>query len=180
VWEQIAGSAASVGAWTGYIVWLIVAFSACLTILVGLPGGWIALGLAVLYDLFHGFHAIGWTWLAIFAGMMVVGEVLESLLGLVYVAKKGATRYGVIGGFSGGLVGAVAGSGVVPVIGTLLGSILGAFGGSVLGEYLRDQQLEPSLRIGLHATIGKLLATSVKFALALTGTILAAAAAVPG
>ena len=118
--------------------------------------------------------------LAIFAGLLVVGEVIESLLGLVYVAKKGATRWGVGGGFVGGLAGAVAGSGVVPVVGTLIGGLAGAFGGAVLGEYLRDQQLEPSLRIGVHATVGKLLATTVKFGLSVAGTVLAILAALEG
>ena len=128
-------------------------------------------------DPLTGFSSIGWISLGIFAGLLVVGEVIESALGLVYVAKKGATRWGVIGGFVGGLVGAIVGSGAVPVLGTLLGGLVGAFGGAVLGEYLRDQQLEPSLRIGVHATVGKLLATTVKFGLSMAGTILVIRAA---
>lgn len=178
MWEAIVGSAASVGFWIGFSVWLVLLFTACFTILIGLPGGWIALGLAVVYDLFFGFSQIGWTWLAVFAGLLVVGEIIESLLGMVYVAKKGATRYGIIGGFAGGLIGAAMGSGVVPIMGTLLGSFAGAFAGAVAGEYLRDQQLEPSLRIGLHSTVGRILATTVKFALSVTGCVLALRAAV--
>jgi len=180
VWESFAGSAASVGGWVGYGTWVLLLFVSCFTILLGLPGGWVALGLAVVYDLFFGFQAIGWTWLLIFAGLLTLGEIVESFLGMVYVAKKGATRYGIIGGFVGGLLGAVLGSGVVPVVGTLLGTFVGAFAGAVAGEYLRDQQLEPSLRIGWHSTVGRLLATTVKFALAVTGSVLALRAAVPG
>ena len=80
----------------------------------------------------------------------------------------------------GGIVGAVLGSGALPVVGTLVGGLAGAFGGAVLGEYLRDQQLEPSLRIGVHATVGKLLATTVKFGLSVAGTVLAVRAALTG
>ena len=180
MWESIAASAASIGLWSAYVVWALLLLASCLVILISLPGGWVALGVAVLWDLFHGFGSIGWTWLIVFTALLVVGEVIESFLGMVYVAKKGATRYGVIGAFIGGILGAVAGSGAMPVVGTLIGSVAGAFGGAVLGEYIRDQQVEPSLRIGMHATIGKLLATTVKFALALTGTILVLRAGVPG
>lgn len=104
---------------------------------------------------------------------------IESFLGMVYVAKKGATRYGIIGGFVGGIVGAIGGSGVVPILGTLLGTFVGAFVGAVASEYLREQQLEPSLRIGMHSTSGRLLATTVKFALAFTGSVLVLRVAVP-
>jgi len=179
MWESIAGSAASVGFWLGYGTWILLLFTSCFTILLGLPGGWVALGLAVVYDLFFGFSQIGWLWLGVFAGLLVVGEIIESLLGMVYVAKKGATRYGIIGGFVGGLVGAALGSGVVPIVGTLIGTFVGAFVGAVAGEYLRDQQLEPSLRIGWHSTVGRLLATTVKFALSVTGSVLALRAALP-
>ena len=180
MFETLAHSATSVGVWTIYGLWVLALVASCLGILISLPGGWVALGLAVLYDACTGFDAIGWTWLGVFAGLMVVGETVESLLGMVYVARKGATRWGVIGGFVGGIAGAIGGSALVPVVGTLLGSVVGAFAGAVLGEYLRDQQLEPSLRIGMHATVGKLLATSVKVARALTGSVRAARAAFPG
>lgn len=168
------------GTWVGVSVWILLLLAANFVILVSLPGGWIALGLAVAFDAITRFSAIGWISLAIFAGLLVLGEVIESVLGSVYVAKKGATRWGILGAFVGGLVGAIAGSGVVPVVGTLLGGLLGAFGGAVAGEYLRDQQLEPSLRIGVHATVGKLLATTVKFGLSVAGTVLVVRAALTG
>jgi uncharacterized protein YqgC (DUF456 family) len=60
---------------------------------------------------------------------------------------------------------------VFPIAGTIAGGFLGAFAGAVLGEYLRDRRLEPSLRIGVHATIGKLLAVTVKGALAAAGAV---------
>lgn len=178
--EAVGEFAGSFGYWTGVSVWILLLLVANFVILVSLPGGWIALGLAVIFDAITGFSSIGWVSLAIFAGLLIVGEVIESLLGMVYVAKKGATRWGVIGGFVGGIAGAILGSGAVPVVGTLLGGLAGAFGGAVLGEYLRDQQLEPSLRIGVHATVGKLLATTVKFGLSVAGTVVVIRAALDG
>ena len=160
---------ANIGHWSGYLLWATLLSVSTATILVSLPGGWVALGLAVLYDLCYGFDSIGFLHLGIFAGLLGVGELIEAGLGTLYVAKKGATRYGMIGGFLGGFVGAILGSSIVAVVGTVIGGFLGAFLGAVLGEYMRDQRLEPSLRIGLHATLGKILSVSVKFALAMAG-----------
>lgn len=178
--DTIATVSGNIAYWILIGLWILALLAANFSILISLPGGWIALGLAVLLDLITGFHSIGWLTLSIFAGLLVVGEIVESLLGMVYVAKKGATRWGVIGGFLGGFTGAIAGSAAVPILGTLLGGLLGAFGGAVAGEYLRDQKLEPSLRIGVHATVGKLLATSIKFGLSVAGTVLAVRAALTG
>ena len=83
------------------------------------------------------------------------------------MAKKGATRWGVIGAFAGGLLGAALGNGIVPVVGAVLGSFVGAFAGAVGGEYLARERLEPSLRVGGHAFLGRLLAILVKHLLGL-------------
>lgn len=177
--EQAGDIAASLGLWIAWAVWVVLMLGSILSIFVGIPGGWIALGLAVLYDLIFGFHAIGWPGLLIFAALLTIGEIVESLLGTLYVARKGATSWGVIGAFVGGIVGAIAGSGVVPLVGTILGSFAGAFVGAVLGEYLRNEQLEPSMRVGFHALMGRVLASSIKFALSLVGTITMAVLAWP-
>lgn len=177
MWETLSQWIVSAGDGALLVLLGLVLLLADGSILVSLPGGWIALAVTVLYDLAYGFERIGWTWLGVFAGLIVLGEILESLLGTLYVARKGASRYGLLGGFVGGIVGAVVGSGALPVVGTILGSVAGSFGGAVAGEYYRNQQLEPSLRVGWHATVGRLLATTAKFALALTGTVLALRAA---
>jgi uncharacterized protein YqgC (DUF456 family) len=149
----------------------------CLAILLALPGGWVALGLAVAYDAIHGFDAIGWPRLVVFAVLLGLGEAAEALLGSVYVAARGATRWGVIGAFLGGILGAVAGSAAAPVLGTFAGGFAGAFAGAVTGEYLRDRQLEPSLSIGFHATAGRFVAVTVKGMLATAGAWIVAAEA---
>jgi len=158
-----------VAAWGGAILWAVAVVAAGLVILVSLPGGWVALGLVVLWDALHGFGSIGWPRLLIFAGLLGVGEAVEALLGSVYVARKGATKWGVVGTFAGGIAGAALGSVVMPVIGTLVGVFVGGFAGAVLGELAGEKKLESSLRVGLHATVGRLLAVGVKGALAAIG-----------
>ena len=101
------------------------------------------------------------------------------MVGTFYVAKKGASKAGVIGAFAGGFAGAALGNSLVPVIGAVLGSFLGGFGGAVLGEYYTREKLEPSLRIGGHAFLGRLLAIMIKHVIALVMVFLILRATVP-
>lgn len=174
IMDAFLEGAGLVGSWTGASVWTLALLASCLAVLLSLPGGWVALGLALLWDLFHGFDSIGPVRLVIFTVLLLIGEAAEAALGSLYVAKKGASGWGVVGTFVGGIVGAIVGSGILPVIGTLLGAFGGAFAGAVAGEYLRDRQLEPSLRVGFHATVGRFLAVSVKGFLATVGAGLVA------
>jgi uncharacterized protein YqgC (DUF456 family) len=176
--ESFLSVLGSVGAWSGTVLWALAMGVACLAILLALPGGWVALGLALVYDALTGFQSIGVPMLVVFAVLLGVGEAAEALLGSVYVAAKGATRWGVIGAFVGGILGAVLGSLVIPLLGTFLGGFAGAFAGAVSGEYFRDRKLEPSLRVGFHATVGRFVAVTVKGLLATTGAYLVAAEAI--
>jgi len=177
--EQVGDLAVTIGLWSGYGLWFVLMVAASFLIFLGLPGGWIALGLAVLYDLLWGFTAVGWIGLGIFAALLTVGEVVESLLGTVYVARKGATFAGAVGAFVGAFVGAILGSNVLPVVGTILGSLAGAFVGAVAGEYHRNRQLHPSMRMGWHALVGRVVAGGIKIGLALVGALLVAVMAWP-
>lgn len=153
------------GFWTLYGLWAVLLVGSLLLTILGLGGNFFVLFLGFIYAALTGFQDVGWGLLLLLLGLAVLGEVIESLLGLVYVAAKGATRYGVGGAFVGGLVGASAGSAAMPVVGTILGSFAGAFVGAMAGEYLRERKLDPSVRIGWHAFAGKMLATLIKFAL---------------
>ena len=140
---------------------------ASLFVYLGLGGNFIVLGLALVHALVTGFDPIGWPLLALLLGLALFGELIEFILGNFYVLKKGASGWGTFGGFAGGLAGAVVGNSVFPVAGAVLGSFAGAFLGCVAGEFWARQRLEPSLRIGTHAFIGRLLAIVVKHALGL-------------
>jgi uncharacterized protein YqgC (DUF456 family) len=151
----------------GLVVLYVVLLALNLSIFAGIPGGWIALGAITLYDLATGFSALGWRWLVIMAVVLTAGEIVESLLGLVYVAGKGASRWGVLGAFLGGIVGAVGGSFVFPFIGTVVFGLLGAFAFAVLFEYLHYRTLDRALRTGFFAFTGKMLAMFIKMVLSL-------------
>ncbi|MCP4571621.1 MAG: DUF456 domain-containing protein [bacterium] len=158
---------AELGQWSWYVLWALLLVAASLFVYLGLGGNFIILGLALIHALATGFDPIGWKLLAILAGIAALGEFIEFVVGTFYVAKRGASKLGVAVAFAGGLLGAFLGNGVLPVAGAVLGSFLGAFGGAVLGEYWHRQRLEPSLRIGGHAFVGRLLAIVIKHALGL-------------
>lgn len=158
---------AGIGQWSGYVLWALLLVIASLFVYLGLGGNFIVLGLALVHALVTGFDPIGWPLLAVLLGIALLGEGIEFVVGTFWVARKGATRHGVIGAFAGGLLGAAVGNGVVPVVGAILGSFVGAFGGAVAGEYLARARLEPSLRVGGHAFLGRLLAILVKHLLGL-------------
>ena len=133
----------------------------------------------MIHALITGFEPLGWTELGLLAGLAVLGELIEFVLGNFYVLRKGASGLGTAGGFVGGLVGALLGNSVVPIVGAVLGSFAGAFGGCVLGEWYRQKQLEPSVRIGTHAFVGRLLAIFAKHALGLVMVFLILRATFP-
>jgi len=163
---------AQIGEWVWYVVWGGILLTASLLVYVGLGGNFVVLGLALLHALVTGFDPISWQLLLILLALALAAEGIEFVLGTFYVAKKGASRYGIIGAFCGGLLGAVLGTPLVPIVGSIVGSFVGAFAGAILGEYYAQRRLEPSLRIGTHAFIGKLVAILVKHAFGLAMIVL--------
>jgi uncharacterized protein YqgC (DUF456 family) len=151
----------------GLVLFYLVLFIFYLTIFFGIPGGWIALVAIIIYDAVAGFSDVGLALLLVMLGIAVLGEIIESFLGLVYVAQKGATKWGVLGAFAGGLAGAIGGSMILPFIGSVLLGLLGAFAGAVALEYLYYRSMDRALQTGFFAFVGKLGAMFVKFALGL-------------
>lgn len=169
----------SIGDWAWYIVWTLLLLVSSLLVYVGLPGNFIMVGLALIHALVTGMDPIGWPLLAVLLGLALLGELVEFVLGNFYVLSKGASGRGAIGGFAGGLAGAVLGNGVVPVVGAVLGSFAGAFLGCVGGEFWQQRQLEPSLRVGGHAFVGRILSIVVKHALGMVMVVLLLRATLP-
>lgn len=168
-----------IGLWSGYVLWSLLLIVASLFVYLGLGGTFIIIGLALIHALVTGFDPITWKLLLWLLGLALFGELVEFVVGTFYVAKKGASKPGVVGAFVGGILGAIAGNGVVPVIGALLGSFAGGFGGAVAGEYIQRERLEPSLRVGGHAFIGRILSILFKHALALVMVFLILKATLP-
>lgn len=138
----------------------------------GLSGNFVILGIALLYDLAFDFEVLGPAWLIVFLVATILGEIVESFLGVVAARRYGAGRWGMLGAFAGGIGGAILGSGVVPVVGTILGSFAGAFAGALAGEYAarrRDPDgFREGMRAGWGAFAGRVAATGIKIAIGVT------------
>jgi len=146
----------------GRILFLVLEAALLLLNAVGLPGNWLLLGLAVVYAALTHFTRLGWVALAVMAALALVAEGLETVVGLTYTAKRGATRLGTLGAFVGGLAGAVLAAGIVPPVGPMLGAFAGTFAGAFLFQYASERQHGTALRAGRAAFIGRMLAAAVK------------------
>jgi len=130
----------------------------------GLPGNWLLVATAAVVALIPGFCELTWTWFFVIVGLALLGEAIESLLGLVVVAKKGGTKWGVIGSFLGGIGGVIVGSAVAPPFGGIALGFVGAFAGAVTGEYMREQRSGEAVRVGFWAFVGRSMAMMGKIA----------------
>lgn len=133
-----------------------------LSTVVGLPGNWILLAAALAVGLATGFTKLTVATLLLCAGLAVFGELVESVLGAVIVAKRGGSKLGVLGSIVGGFAGVLLGAGLVPPVGSVLLGFVGAFLGAVFGEILRQPDMNVALRVGFWSFVGRMAAIAVK------------------
>ncbi len=151
---------------TGLVLLYLLVFLLNLLIFAGIPGGWAGMTVIFIYDLARGFDVIGWQWWVVMAALLVIGEILEALMGSVMAVRKGASKWGAFGALAGGMIGAVLGALVLPVVGGLIFALVGAFAGAVAAEYLQYKKMGDAINIGFWAFVGKLWAFLLKYALA--------------
>lgn len=133
-----------------------------------LPGSWLILAAAVGYDWYHGWQPIGWKWLLALTLLAAAGEVAELFAAAVVAKRAGASRRAAIGALVGGLLGMIFLSLPLPIVGTIAGGFFGCFLGALAGELTLHNNLERGARVGILATIGRLLGMMIKTAVAMT------------
>ncbi len=163
-WSALFSGAGTTLGWVCFYLGLVVGL---LCIPLGLGGTFIILADALILALVTEFRTVGIGSLVAMAALAVLGEVIESFLGVVTAQRFGASRWAMFGTFAGGIAGAVWGAPFVPVVGSLLGAFVGAFAGAFLAEILYRRHLGASLRAGWGAFLGRLLSTVIKFQLGL-------------
>jgi uncharacterized protein YqgC (DUF456 family) len=173
-------------AWPVAGLFTIAGLLCTLLLVLGLPGAWLTIALAVLIDL------VDVLWLApedrptfsigVLATAVVLaglGELVEFAASALGAKRMGASRRGIVGALVGSLAGAAIGTFLipVPVIGTLAGAVGGSFLGAVLGETSAGRSVEHSMRPATGAAIGRVLGTlgKIPFAVAVWAVLSAAA-----
>ena len=153
----------------------ILAISGWAAGILGLPGNWVMVALAVgCWGLAQpdSLLAIGMWSMVSLVVLAALGELFEFLAGALGVKKLGgsnrSTWFALLGSMAGAMLGFVFGSGI-PVVGNIiasvLGSALGALIGTIYGERTDGKEWEHSLQVGSAAFIGRILGTLGKLAL---------------
>lgn len=143
--------------------------------LVGLPGNWLILGLALLWILVGpADYRFSWFVIVALAVLAVLGEAIEFGASVLGTKKLGGSTRGatlsVIGSIAGGIAGAIFGIPFpIPLVGMLIGSVLfaaiGAWIGATLGEKWVGKTMKKSVQIGGAAFAGRIVGTAGKLAL---------------
>lgn len=136
-------------------------------IALGLPGLWVMIASAVVYNITTHTEAIGWFTLVGVAILALIAEFIEFTLSAKYARKYGGSRRAGWGAMIGGTVGAFMGV-PIPIIGMMIGAFLGSFVGALVGELTTGSGRKDSARVATGALIGRVLATAMKMGVGCT------------
>jgi len=130
-------------------------------IALGLPGLWVMIASAVVYNLVTGTDAISWFTLVGVGVLGLIAEYIEFTMSAKYARKYGGSRRAGWGAMIGGMIGAFMGF-PVPIVGPLIGAFVGSFIGALIGEKSVGSTGAASARVATGALIGRAVATAMK------------------
>ena len=139
----------------GIIVLIALSGVGVLLALFQLPGTWLMLATALVYDWCYGFERLGTTPLVVLACLAVAGEIIETVASSAGAKRSGAGKGASWAALIGGLAGMLIFTPLIPVpiVGTLTGGMLGCFIAVVYVEYRPAWRIESQRqsRLGSHA-----------------------------
>ena len=136
-------------------------------IVLGLPGLWIMVASAVVYNMIVPGDPIGWFTLVAVAVLALVAELLEFSLTGRYARKYGGSRRASWGAILGGIIGAMVGF-PVPIIGPIIGAFVGSFCGALIAELTGGTSAGDATRVAKGALIGRVVSTMLKIGIGFT------------
>ncbi|HET8798024.1 MAG TPA: DUF456 domain-containing protein [Thermoanaerobaculia bacterium] len=145
----------------GFLLLTLVLVFSLVLIALGLPGLWVMIASAVVYNITTGTGAIGWFTLVAVTVIAVIAEIIEFTMSARYARKYGGSRRAGWGAMLGGIVGAFVGV-PVPIVGPLIGAFVGSFIGALAGELTTGASKTDSARVATGALIGRAVATAMK------------------
>ena len=150
---------------------VLVLFSCIVMTLVGLPGN-VVLFLTVFgYAFYDNFVHIDWHSLGIVLGAIVLGEIVETIMGAVWAKREKASRMAIATAVLGTIIGGLVGTVILPVIGSVIGAFVGGFVSSYIAEYRATSDKEQSWRVAKSVLKGQILGVVVKFWIAVATII---------
>jgi uncharacterized protein len=136
-------------------------------IVLGLPGLWIMVATAVVYNMIVPGDPIGWFTLVAVAVLALIAELLEFSLTGRYARKYGGSRRASWGAILGGMIGAMVGF-PVPIIGPVIGAFVGSFCGALIAELTSGASAGDATRVAKGALIGRVVSTMLKIGIGFT------------
>jgi len=147
------------------IIALIGASTAALaSLVIGLPGTFIMVAIALFYALTTGFASVTWATIAILLALAVAGELLEFASTVSSNSGPSPSRRVSLAALVGGVVGGILGLPLLFGLGSLLGALCGAFAGAALAAGFEGHDLASALSYGRGAMRGRLLGFVAKVA----------------
>lgn len=150
-----------------FVLLTLVLIVSLALIALGLPGLWVMIAAAVVYNLTDPSGPISWITIVGIGILGIVAEIIEFTLSGKYARKFGGSRRAGWGAMIGGMVGAFLGF-PVPIIGPLIGAFVGSFVGALAGELSVGSGAAASTRAATGALVGRALATAMKMAVGCT------------
>lgn len=147
--------------WASLIIVLLIGSQALQ--LFGGPANWIGVGAVALWKWLYP-ASMEWTFVAILAGVALVGEGIEFGLQTWGAKRYGAGRSGNIGGIIGAIVGAIFCAPFLFGLGALPGALGGAYLGCLIFE-MPGKDFAEARHAALGAFWGKAFGMTAKIAL---------------
>ncbi|HUF66478.1 MAG TPA: DUF456 domain-containing protein [Gemmatimonadaceae bacterium] len=147
----------------GLFLFALALLLSLLLIPLGLPGLWVMIGAAVVYNALSSGFPIGVAALVVVLMMATVAEVLEFTLAGRYTRRFGGSRTGARWAIVGGIVGAILGIPFpVPFVGSVIGAFVGSFAGALFGELRVGSSHGQAGRAATGALLGRVVAAALK------------------
>ena len=150
-----------------FVILVLVLALSLVLIALGLPGLWVMIATAVVYNLVVQPGPISWFTIVGIGILGVIAEVIEFSLAGKFARKYGGSLRAGWGAIIGGMIGAFMGF-PVPIVGPMVGAFVGSFIGALAGELSVGTGGGKSAKVATGALIGRVAATAVKMAIGCT------------
>ncbi len=152
--------------WIYYLLTMTVMVIGLWINILTLPGLWLMVASIAIYAWVTGGQYVGWPGIISLVVLAGLAELVEFVAGGAGAKKAGGSKRAFVGAIVGSILGAIFLSVLIPipVLGTIFGICAGTFIGALVVEYWVKRNHGQAFRVGLWATIGRLIGIFTKLA----------------